>query len=86
MPINFRLKGPEVAYIVQHSEARGLIVQDELRALVDGIRDELTLSPARYLHFGADTPAGWQGYEALIASARTRKRRRWRWRPRICSR
>jgi fatty-acyl-CoA synthase len=69
VPINFRLKGPEVAYIVQHSEAQALIVQDELRALVDGIRDELTISAARYLHFGADTPAGWQGYEALIAAA-----------------
>jgi acyl-CoA synthetase (AMP-forming)/AMP-acid ligase II len=69
VPINFRLKGPEVAYIVQHAEAQAFIVQDELRALVDGIRDELPVSAARYLHFGADTPAGWQGYEALIAAA-----------------
>ena len=69
VPINFRLKGPEVAYIVQHSEARACIVQDELRALVDAIRGELPLAPARYLHFGGPTPAGWQGYEALIAAA-----------------
>ena len=69
VPINFRLKGPEVAYIVQHSEAQAFICQDDLRALVDGIRGELPIATTRYLHFGADTPAGWQGYEALIASA-----------------
>ena len=28
VPINFRLVGPEIAYIVQHSEARAFIVQD----------------------------------------------------------
>ena len=69
VPINFRLKGPEVAYIVQHAEAQAFIVQEDLRALVDGIRAELPIAPARYLHFGADTPAGWQGYEALIDAA-----------------
>jgi fatty-acyl-CoA synthase len=69
VPINFRLKGPEVAYIVQHAEAKGLIVQDELRALVDGIRDELPIPSARCVHFGAETPAGWLGYEALIDAA-----------------
>jgi len=69
VPINFRLKGPEVAYIVQHSEARAFIVQDDLRALVDGIRADLDIAPARYLHFGDPTPAGWQGYEALIDAA-----------------
>ncbi len=69
VPINFRLKGPEVAYIARHSEAQALIVQDDLRGLVDGIRDELPISPTRYLHFGAATPAGWQSYEALIDAA-----------------
>jgi acyl-CoA synthetase (AMP-forming)/AMP-acid ligase II len=70
VPINFRLKGPEVAYIVQHAEAQALVCQEALRALVDGIRDELPIAAARYVHFGADiTPAGWQGYEALIAAA-----------------
>jgi acyl-CoA synthetase (AMP-forming)/AMP-acid ligase II len=71
VPINFRLKGPEVAYIVQHSEAQAFVVQDDLRALVDGIRDELPIAASRYLHFGADTPAGWHGYEALIDAAST---------------
>jgi acyl-CoA synthetase (AMP-forming)/AMP-acid ligase II len=69
VPINFRLKGPEVAYIVQHAEAQAFIVQDGLRALVEGLRDVLPIAPDRYLHFGADTPTGWQDYEALIATS-----------------
>ncbi|MFM7065918.1 MAG: AMP-binding protein, partial [Gammaproteobacteria bacterium] len=69
VPINFRLRGPEVAYIVGHSEARALIVQDALRPLVEGLGSELGIAPARRVHFGAPTPAGWQGYEALIEAA-----------------
>ena len=70
VPINFRLVGPEIAYIVQHSEARAFIVQEDLRATVEGIRAELPIAAARFIHFGADTtPANWQGYESLIAAA-----------------
>jgi acyl-CoA synthetase (AMP-forming)/AMP-acid ligase II len=69
VPINFRLSGPEIAYIVQHAEARACIVQDALRATVDTIRAELPIEPQRCVHFGADTPPLWTGYEALIAAA-----------------
>ena len=76
VPINFRLVGPEIAYIVQHSEARAFIVQDDLCATVEGIRETLPISAARYLHFGGSaapstTANGWQGYEALINAAST---------------
>lgn len=69
VPINFRLRGPEVAYIVGHSEARALIVHDALRPLVEGLGRELGIALTRRVHFGAPTPAGWQGYEALIEAA-----------------
>ena len=46
VPINFRLLAPEIAYIVEHSEARALIVQDDLRDRVEGIRAELSCPPA----------------------------------------
>jgi fatty-acyl-CoA synthase len=70
VPINFRLVGPEIAYIVQHSEARAFIVQDDLRAVVEGIRAELPVDAACFIHFGGTaTPANWQGYESLIAAA-----------------
>jgi fatty-acyl-CoA synthase len=72
VPLNFRLMGPEIAYIVQHAQARAAIVQDELRGVIDGLRGELPIEPGCYVHFGAQvTPAGWQGYEDLIGRART---------------
>jgi fatty-acyl-CoA synthase len=70
VPINFRLKGPEVAYIVQHSEARAFIVQEALREGVEALGAELPMAPAACVHFGGGSPpAGWQAYEALIAAA-----------------
>ncbi|MFN0182889.1 MAG: class I adenylate-forming enzyme family protein, partial [Aquabacterium sp.] len=81
VPINFRLAGPEIAYIVQHAQARALIVQEPLRAVVEGVRAELPVPAANLVHFGGAlppnaersggdaTPAGWQGYESIIAAA-----------------
>jgi acyl-CoA synthetase (AMP-forming)/AMP-acid ligase II len=69
VPINFRLSGSEVRYIVEHSEARAFIVQEDLRALVDGIREQLPIDVQRYVLFGAKAPAPWRDYETLIALA-----------------
>lgn len=72
VPINFRLTAPEIAYIVEDSEARAFIVQDELVDRVGPLRDQGLIEPRRWVHFGAATPAGWSGYEALIAAASAR--------------
>jgi acyl-CoA synthetase (AMP-forming)/AMP-acid ligase II len=70
VPINFRLVGPEIAYIVGDCDARALIVQDALIGALEAIRDDLAVAPERSIHFGAArTPAGYRGYEALIAAA-----------------
>lgn len=69
VPINFRLLGPEVAYIVENCEARALVVQEELRERIEPLRQTLPLEPGCYIHFGAPAPTGWTGYEDLIASA-----------------
>jgi len=69
VPINFRLTAPEIAYIVQHCEARALIAQDELTDRVDPVRAELPVPADAYLAFGPTLPAGWRSYEGLIAAA-----------------
>ncbi len=69
VPINFRLLGPEIAYIVENCEARALIVQEELRERIEPLRQIVPLGTGCYIHFGADAPAGWTSYEALIAGA-----------------
>jgi fatty-acyl-CoA synthase len=71
VPINFRLTGPEVRYIVENCEARALVVQDELIEVVESVRAELPVSPANFIHFGADScPAGYRSYEDLLDKAR----------------
>jgi acyl-CoA synthetase (AMP-forming)/AMP-acid ligase II len=69
VPINFRLMAPEIAYILAHSEARAVIVQDDLVDRIEAIRAELPLPAGNYIQFGAAAPPGWQAYEALIDAA-----------------
>ena len=71
VPINFRLTPAEIAYIVQHSEARAVIAQDELADQVDAVRQQLAVAADAYIAFGADLPIGWRSFEQLIASADT---------------
>src|SRR5215207_7970567 len=70
VPINFRLVGPEIQYIVDDAEVRAFIIQDDLLDKVESIRSDLSLSQDSYLHFGGvKTPPGYQSYEALIEGA-----------------
>ena len=70
VPINFRLVGPEIQYIVQHSEARAFVVQDALVERVETIRDTLDIPSERLIHVGDPAPpAGWSSYEALLSRA-----------------
>lgn len=70
VPINFRLTAPEIAYIVQDSEARGVIAQDELCERIDASRDSLPVLAQAYVAFGDSAPrAGWSRYETLMLDA-----------------
>jgi fatty-acyl-CoA synthase len=71
VPINFRLVGREIRYIVENCEARALIVQDDLLAPVEEIRADIPIEEGKFIHFGgAATPPGYVGYEAIIAKGR----------------
>ena len=66
-PINFRLVGPEVAYIVDHADSRALITGDEFCPTVDAIRDRLgKIDPARFINVGAERP-GYRAFDSLLA-------------------
>ena len=67
VPLNFRLVGPEIAYILTHSEARAVIAGGDLRDRIDAIRSELPIAPECYINIGAPVPAGWTDYEGLVA-------------------
>ena len=69
VPINFRLVGSEVRYIVENSEANAVIVQDDLVDSLEEVRAERLIADDKYVHFGDQTPAGHRSYEGLIAAA-----------------
>jgi fatty-acyl-CoA synthase len=70
LPINFRLMGKEVQFIVDNAEASAFIVQDELVGVVEEIRKDLPIKPDRFVHFGTSRcPAGYRDYEGIIGAA-----------------
>jgi acyl-CoA synthetase (AMP-forming)/AMP-acid ligase II len=71
VPINFRLVGPEVRYIIENAEAAAVIVQDELAGVIEEIRKDLPVPAGNFMHFGMSRcPAGYRDYETVIAAAR----------------
>ena len=70
VPVNFRLVGEEIRYIVENCEAAAFIVQDDLIAAVEQIRDKLPVPARNFIHFGAACPPGYRAYEDLLAAAR----------------
>jgi acyl-CoA synthetase (AMP-forming)/AMP-acid ligase II len=72
VPINFRLTGPEMSYVVQDSEAAAFVVQDDLVEVVTSSATDLGIAADLFVHFGTgDAPKGWSSYEGLIAQAKT---------------
>ncbi|MFH1435921.1 MAG: AMP-binding protein [Pseudomonadota bacterium] len=69
VPVNFRLVGPEVRYIVDNSDAKAVITEDEFAPVIDSIRDELgKVIEGGFINVG---PAreGYGNYEEVLASA-----------------
>lgn len=69
VPINFRLIGAEVRYILEDCGARALIVQEALLPSIEDIRTGLAVPDANVVHLGGHVPPGATGYEDLLAKA-----------------
>ncbi|MFZ9322672.1 MAG: class I adenylate-forming enzyme family protein [Hylemonella sp.] len=69
VPLNFRLSGPEVAYILDNAEVAAVIAGPEFCSTLDAVRPQLKVPTGRYVTLGDAAPAGWLGYEALMAAA-----------------
>jgi len=71
LPLNVRLISDDFNYILNHGEAKVVIVQEEYAHLIDEIRGTLP-SVQHFLIAGEDLqhiPAGWKDYEELISNA-----------------
>lgn len=74
VPLNFRLLAGDIRYIAEDCAVSAIIAEEALGTLIDEVREALPLPPDRYLRIGgASPPAGWRGYETLIASASDRE-------------
>ncbi len=69
VPLNFRLTGPEMAYILSHAEVSAVIAGPEFTATLDSIRGDLSVQAQRFLTLQDTPPANWRSYEALISQA-----------------
>jgi acyl-CoA synthetase (AMP-forming)/AMP-acid ligase II len=67
-PINYRLRGAEVAYVLNDSGAAVVLADDDHVDVVEAARPEVR-GEVRYLAMGARRPAGWLAYEELMESA-----------------
>ena len=52
VPLMFRLAGPDIEFIVNHSECKGMIVEAPFVDLVNGIRDKLPVAKNGYIFLG----------------------------------
>jgi fatty-acyl-CoA synthase len=67
MPLNWRLAGPELAYILNHAGARVLITEAELQQRIDEIRDTLDCQTLITIRSTADSK--WLSLDDLSSGA-----------------
>jgi len=65
VPVNYRLRGSEVAYVLNDSGARVVVAGAELVDVVEGARGQATHNP-RFIALGERTPPGWLSYRKLM--------------------
>jgi len=70
VPIMFRLAGPDIEYITNHSECKAFVVEEPFVELIDSIKDKLPIPENAYIYLGdGPVPDGYVGYEDLLASS-----------------
>ncbi len=67
LPVNWRLVGEELVYILNHSETKLLVSEREFAPVVEGVRGRCP-ALSHVLGVGADVPAGWLVYDELLAA------------------
>ncbi len=71
VPIGYRLKGPEIAYMVRDSRAKILVASADLGAEIDRARDEHPMPGDALWMVGETTPSHGRSYEDRLAAEST---------------
>ncbi|MCW2786682.1 MAG: putative AMP-binding enzyme [Marmoricola sp.] len=68
VPLNFRLTGPELAFMIEDAGVHTLLVDEQHAPVIDSVREGLSVR--RFVHVAAgSTTEGWEDGDALIADA-----------------
>ena len=65
LPVNWRLTGNELVYILNHSQAKILISEMEFYKTVASIKDQLP-TVRHFIGVGKDVPPGWTSYDDIV--------------------
>jgi fatty-acyl-CoA synthase len=65
VPLNFRLTGPELAFIIGDAGIHTLVVDEMHRTVIDSVRAELPVR--RYLGVDGEVTDGWEPFEQVLA-------------------
>jgi fatty-acyl-CoA synthase/long-chain acyl-CoA synthetase len=65
VPVNYRLRGPEVAYVLNDSGARVVCADADHVGVVDVARPHVT-GERHYIATGDNQPAGWKSFRELM--------------------
>jgi acyl-CoA synthetase (AMP-forming)/AMP-acid ligase II len=68
VPVNYRLRGAEIAFVLNDSGARVVVAGPEHVDAVDAARSQVA-GDRLFIALGARAPAGWLAYEQLMADA-----------------
>lgn len=69
-PVSWRYIDREVEYVVNHSDAKAIIIYEEFVKTIDAIRPKLgKINNDKYIVVGKSTPQGYINYEDLIANS-----------------
>ena len=70
VPVMFRLVGPEIEYIVNHSGCKAFIVEKPFVELIDSIKKRLPVPADAYIYLGdKPAPEGYIDYEDWLAAS-----------------
>jgi fatty-acyl-CoA synthase len=65
LPLNFRLAGPELSYILDNAKAKVLISEKDFGETTEKIRTQIP-GLTHYIAVGEECPKGWDRYDELV--------------------